>query len=178
MSTPFTTILPQQKRAGRRWIVAVVGLLILQMGLTLYGVGYAIRGGKSAAVEDDYYNKALHWDDHEALVRASAALGWKAQVTVGDAATTEGDHALMIQLNDATGKALEGAQINVAYFHHAAPLDLQQVTLKATGGGMYAASAPLKREGIWEFRITIHRPQDCGCGTDTFIQTTEQDLFE
>ena len=165
-----------ESRARRRWVGIILGLLSLQFALTGLGVSYALRGGKSAIVEEDYYAKALHWDDHAALLRASRELAWTADLSVGGAVTSSGRRALMVQLRDAAGRPVDGARTEVAYFHLARPLDLHQAELTSTGGGLYAGSVPLDRPGIWEYRLTVRRAGDDGQKEDVFIQTQRQEL--
>jgi len=168
-----------ERRAMWRWTGVIVGLLLMQIVLCMVGVSAALRG-KGVAVEADYYNKALHWDDQAALARDSSELGWKTDLSVGDAATTAGERALMLKLVDKAGVPVEGATVAVAFFHHARPLELHQAELKATGGGVYASSVALDRRGIWEFKVTIHR---AGSGAsagkdDIYVATLQQDLLE
>ena len=60
----------RERRAMWRWTSLIVGFLMLEFVLCGVGVTAALRG--RPVVESDYYNKALHWDDHVALLRASA----------------------------------------------------------------------------------------------------------
>lgn len=186
--TPVRPLIPDvrvERSAMRKWTVLIVGLLLLQVVFGGVTVALAMRG--RGTVEQDYYNKALHWDDHEAMVQASARLGWKADITVGSAVTSQGQRALILKLTDKDGAPVEHAQVQVAFFHRAHPMDLRQAELKATGaegGGTYAGSVPLDQAGIWEFRLTVHRPAATGttpekAGADEmFIATLQRDLLE
>ena len=175
-ATNLTTI-PGASGPGRRysrkpalfWGMFIVGLLSLEIALCAWGI-YCATVGTQTVVEADYYNKALHWDDHLALQRASIELGWNAQLEIGDTRTTSGDRALTLHLLDRDGKPIETAQIDVGYFHHARPMELRTATLNASGAGLYIASLPLERHGIWEFRITAVRRMD------RFIQVIQRDL--
>jgi nitrogen fixation protein FixH len=183
-----------ERRAMWRWTGVIVGLLLLQLALCAVGIAAALRG-KGVAVEADYYNKALHWDDQAALIRASAELGWKTDLSVGSTATTTGQRALLLKLTDKAGAPLDNAAVAVTFFHHARPMELHQAELKATGGGLYASSVPLDRRGIWEFRLTIRRVvptpssanpadgRDLPTGVSApleqvFVATLQQDLLE
>ena len=168
----------REKRARRVWTSVIVGFLLLEVGLCAAGVTAALHG--KPVVEHDYYNKALHWDDQEALVQASAALGWKADLSVGADATSNGERALMLRLTNRDSTAIQDAKVSIAFFHHAHPLELTQTELGAVGGGVYAASVPLNRAGVWEFRLTIHRAaKAAGSAKDEhFVATIERDLLE
>jgi hypothetical protein len=173
LSSPPPLVDPRvARRAVLTWSSIIVGLLLLQVGLCAVGVIAATRS-KAVAVEADYYNKALHWDQEKALLRASQELGWGVTLTIGDVATTNGSRALMLKLADPQGKPIEDATVEVAYFHHARPGELRRASLAGMGeggGGLYASSVPLDRAGKWEFRLTIHR------GGQAFIETLQQDL--
>ena len=52
----------QSRRAALLWTTIIVGLLSLQISLCVWGM-YCATSGKPVAIEEDYYNKALHWDD-------------------------------------------------------------------------------------------------------------------
>jgi hypothetical protein len=52
----------QARRAAILWTSIILGLLLTQIGLCAWGV-YCATKGKPVAVEEDYYNKAVHWDD-------------------------------------------------------------------------------------------------------------------
>jgi len=165
-----------ERRAMWRWTSIIVGMLLLQVVLCAIGVTAALRG-KGVMVEADYYNKALHWDDQAALVRASNELGWKTELSVGATATTGGDRALLLRLVDKAGAPIENAMVSVAFFHHARPLELRQAELKSAGGGLYVSSVPLDRKGIWEFRLTIHRVVT-GAKDEMYVATLQRDLLE
>jgi hypothetical protein len=64
-----------QRRAGRRWVAIIFGLLALQVGMTSVGIAIAVR--HAPPIESDYYNKALRWDERkqaEDAVRAAEPL--------------------------------------------------------------------------------------------------------
>ncbi|MEI8195177.1 MAG: FixH family protein [Phycisphaerae bacterium] len=169
---------------GRWWIfpLIVVGLLLFQIGMSLAGV-YLAERSPAAMVEADYYNKAMHWDDYEARVRASAALGWQATFTIlppaggsTGIAALKGERLVEITLTDKLGRPLRGATIAGKYFHHAHPRDGLDIQLKEdptrpeAGGGIYTAQTPLRRIGTWEFRLLIKR------GPDEFILTRQLEV--
>jgi nitrogen fixation protein FixH len=158
--TTVVIISPQQQarkehRAMLLWTCVVVGLLTLGIGTSIGGAFLALRS--KPMIEDSYYNRALHWDDHAALVQASRELGWKTQLTVGEAVTSTGEKGLILYVTDRTGAPLDHATVTIAYFHRAHPLEMRQTELKFIEGGIYAASTPLAHAGIWEFRLTIKR---------------------
>jgi nitrogen fixation protein FixH len=155
------------KPVGRWWIfpVIIVGLLFTQIVLSLVGVYLAVSS-RSAAVELDYYNRALHWDDYEKQVRAGEALGWRVVWAIhppGDAnAAVQGVRRVELTLSDRDGRPLRGVQLDGTYFHHAAALEGREIHLAEDSGrpGVYFADAPLRRVGTWEFRLKARRGPD------------------
>ena len=58
------TPVAKSRRPMLFWTSLIVGLLLMQIGLSSWGMYCATHG--KAPIEDDYYNKALHWDaDHK-----------------------------------------------------------------------------------------------------------------
>ena len=161
------------RRLGRVWIwpAIVVGLLVLQIGLSLAGVFLATRG-QSFAVEDDYYNKALHWDDFAALERRSAALGWKAELVIGDVVTALGRRSVLLHLQDRNGRDIGDATVRIICFHHAMANDFQDVMLHAARPGVYVADVPLQRAGTWEFRLSVTQ------GREQFVEKIQREVPE
>jgi len=167
----------RERRAMIRWTLAITGMLVFGILLSVGGAVIAVHG--MPMVEEDYYNKAIHWDDQLDKARASAALGWSADISVGHDATTTGERALILRLTDKSGAPIEAATVNVAFFHRADPLNLHQAQLVSTGNGIYAASVPLNRAGIWEFRLSASRPAALNPSKENFfVATLQKDLLE
>jgi nitrogen fixation protein FixH len=141
------------KRAAVVWGSVIVGLLVLQLVLGAIGVTMALRG-KSAAVESDYYEKALHWDDQKAAGAASAKLGWTVKLSVGEIAL-EGGRAVTVMVMDKEGVLVKDAQVRVGYFHHALPKETREAELAAGAGGIYRGVLPVGRPGLWELRLKV-----------------------
>ncbi len=68
--------------SGRIWVVAVVGLLLLNMCVCAVTVVAATSNPVASAVEPDYYQKAVDWDRSRAEWPDPAKLGWS--VTIVD----------------------------------------------------------------------------------------------
>jgi len=175
--TPLTPAAPAAVAADKKprispalfWGGMIIGLLAVQFGLSGWGIYCALKGRQNV-VEADYYNKALHWDEHLAMQQASNALGWKTQLQVGDAVTTDGQRALIFNINDSAAAPVKEAHVDVTFFHHARPLELRSATLTMVEPGKYAASVPLETRGIWEFRLTVKH------GADTFIESIQTEV--
>ncbi len=138
---------------GKRWAWIVVGLLGVQMA----GVVMMMRIAKDDAgfaVEPDYYEKAVRWDE-TARARASAErLGWGAEATLGPVIGRGGERELRVVVN-AAGTGLTGATVRAEVFPHARSGQRSRVELVELEGGEYAARVAAVRGGLWEVRLEV-----------------------
>lgn len=150
-----------RKPIVRRWPVILGSLLLLQAGGV---IGMVVVSGRdpSFAIEPDYYEKALAWDQTSRQREHSASLGWSIDLAPPGASGT-----LVLTLRDRLGRPLEGAAVTLETYHHARASDRATTKLPPAGDGRYAAPVPLQRAGLWEARITIVR------GPDTFTATRQ-----
>src|SRR5262249_47501333 len=151
-----------KKSRGWLFIGLVIGLLGLQVVLCGAGI-YVANSSKSFAVESDYYSKALHWDDEQAAMKASAALGWEAGLSFGTALDARGAREVVLNGTGRGGAGVEGATVEVLCFHHARATEVQKATMKDLGAGHYGASLPVAKRGTWEFRLSVGR------GSERFV---------
>jgi hypothetical protein len=152
--------------ASRRWPLIVIGLLVVQaLGMAVM-VTIAVAD-PSAAVEPDYYEKAVAWDSAAAAQAAAAKLGWKAQVSAGP--LSGADRELHIALVGGDGNGIDEARVHVEMFHQARSGDRLQADLRGMGAGGYVTRLPILRPGLWEVRVAIRRGGDVA----TIVQTLE-----
>jgi len=59
-----------ERRARRRWVAIILGLLVSQIGLTAVGIGAALHN--QPKVVENYYDKAVHWDELHGRTRSAA----------------------------------------------------------------------------------------------------------
>lgn len=158
------------KRRGWYWPWLLVGLLGALCGINLAMV-YIATSDPSFAVEDDYYGKALRWDQSMAQTRANEALGWHATLDVGRLAP--GGTDLSVALTDRDGRPLDGASITVDAFHNARAGHVLSASFAATATpGTLAARLPMRRPGLWEFRLRVTR------GGDVYTRVVQKDVIE
>lgn len=150
------------KRAWR-WPLMVVGLIGGNM--TLVGVTvYFATNDPSAAVEPDYYRKAVAWDDKARERSESERLGWSIDVRL------RGGEQVEFTINDRDGRPVSGAVLGGLAFAEARAS--QRIPLVASEGdaGRYIASVKFSRAGLWRFEIEATR------GTERFIATSQVEL--
>jgi nitrogen fixation protein FixH len=126
-------------------------------------------GDPSFAVEPDYYQKALRWDETMAQEARNEDLGWSVAVTFERAARA-GEVKLAARVNDRAGRAIEGARVGVEAFHSARARHVLRATLSPEATGGYSAMLRLDRPGVWELRLRVER------GDQVFTKTLVQEL--
>lgn len=143
------------------------GLLIAMLGgqmLLMLVMVYKATTDRSFAVEPDYYQKALNWDEGAARRRASAALGWTAQVSVAETADIYKNRDVTCVLADKSGSPISDASVSMIAFSHARGSERLTLEFQALGSGQYTSRTRIARPGLWEFRIAAQR------GTDTLLK--------
>lgn len=160
--------IPNGQRAARRWIAFVSALFLLQVGAVVTMIWIA-TSDRSFALEPDYYQKAMHWDDISRQQRESAKLGWSLKFDVGSR-DEDGKRLVFVVVSDRNGQPIDGASATAEWFHHARARERHTTLFSPQPGGALAASLPFVRSGLYEFRFTVSR------GDETFVTTLQRDI--
>jgi nitrogen fixation protein FixH len=155
------------KRSARMWPIAIVAVLgstvVANVALLV-----ATRGD-GAAVEPDYYGKALRWDETLAARAASDALGWRADATL-EGLDRDGRALVRVRITDRGGVPVRDARVRVTAIHNLDPLHPVTGALAPAPSGRYATRLPLGRLGWWELRLEADR------GDQRFVADLRADL--
>jgi len=144
---------------GSLWPWIIAGALAIHVVASLVVV-FVATSNPSYAVEEDYYQKALHWNDKRAQDRTNEELGWILNLIVRPAATPGEQPTLEVHLADAGGEPVDGAVVAVETFHNAHANDILRASLDAVGEGVYRTTLPMRHNGRWEMRFTVDRGQE------------------
>jgi nitrogen fixation protein FixH len=147
------------------WPTVIIAALVIHVVVSL-GTVWLATSNPSYAVEEDYYQKGLQWDAKRAQDRRNAELGWAVGIAVRPTAVGQ-PTVLEISLTGADGTPVEAARVSVETFHNARANDILRAVLDEVPGGRYEAGLPMRRSGVWQFRITAVRGND----TFTFTET-------
>jgi hypothetical protein len=139
-----------------RWPLAIVVALVLHVVVSLATV-FVATSNPSYAVEEDYYEKALHWDEKRAQDRRNIELGWRIEIEVEPPDSAGSPAALEAILTGADEGPIDGATVAVEAFHNARAGNILRATLAGRGAGRYAAELPMRWAGVWEFRFVAER---------------------
>ncbi len=152
---------------GRHCPVVIIAFVVGGAGVNLALMLVATRDA-SFAVEADYYQKALRWDQTMAQEAENTALGWSVAMTL-DRSRPDGTRVRAL-VADREGQPVEGARVGIEAFHSARASRVIIATLEAEPSGGYSATLPLERPGLWEMRVRVER------GEQVFTHTLEQIL--
>src|SRR5512139_3865953 len=145
-------------KRGTAWPIAVAGILGLTVGANIWLIRVA-TSDPSFAVEENYYQRGVHWDDELAQRARNAALGWTLNASVSPIESGRGAD-LRVALSDSVVAPISGASIVVRALHVARAGQPVEVTLAPGAPGEYEARVPIERAGLWELRIDVHRGAD------------------
>lgn len=145
-------------KRGWQWPLLITLALGFTVGVNFVLLFAAGSDPNGSVVEEDYYRKAVEWDRTMARRAASAALGWRASATLS---SLQADlRELQLQLRDASGASIDGADVSVTLIHNREAATPVSVALASTPDGSYAARAALAHAGQWEARIVARRGND------------------
>lgn len=158
------------KDSGKSWWMWVpVGLLVA----STVGVGslamIAIRD-PNFALESNYYDRALHWDQIQAQAADNQRLGYRIEVAPRITADAHGNATLSVRVVDASGTATNGAMVRGTAFPNAFAGDVRVLDLQPSGPGTYSAPLTTPHLGLWEFRLVVKS------GSDQITSTLRSDV--
>jgi len=134
---------------GIRWPLLVVGILLTSLVVCALTV-LASLSDRSYAVESNYYEQAVRWDESARERDASALLGWTSEATLR---TDTGVGDLTLALFDQDHAPLAGATVEAEVFHHARRKEAVILTLNENDGGRYTGIVTPAPDGVWSVRV-------------------------
>jgi nitrogen fixation protein FixH len=135
----------------KRWVVAIVGLLAVNVIATIILATVANNGGTQ--VIPGYYDRAVHYDDAIAQAAHARALGW--QVT-----TTANAGVLEVDVRDAKGTPVTDAHVSLTGYARAHASHTIAVELASSGQGRYLSATGATGTGWHDFALVIARGSD------------------
>lgn len=147
--------MPNANWRARAWPIAIVAILLAGLASN---VGFVVLASSdpAAAVEPDYYQKALAWDGEMAQQERNIALGWSAHAALMLNAGGQPGR-LELTVADRSGRPLSGATVTALVMHNARASAAQHVALHEDAAGRYSAKLAADRPGVWEIRLSVER---------------------
>lgn len=146
-------------RRGLHWPLLVAIVFLSNIGLAAWVIVRA-NSDPSFAVESDYYEKALHWNDVIDQRERNAALGWSVTVEGQPRLDAAGRCDLSLRVVDRDGAPISGATVAMEAIPIARAHDLRTLALDEVSPGSYAARIEHARFGHWQLRVRVERGSD------------------
>lgn len=143
------------------WPSFIVFLLMVGIG-GAFAALIAARSDGGVQIVDDYYQKAVNWDETMSQQSESAALQWKVEIDVFPPETTSPLRPVEIKFLDHTGNPIPYLKGTVRIYRPQVLQPLAEIPLSEIDGrpGTYRQLLPLSGEGIWDFEI--HAESEAG----------------
>lgn len=135
------------------WPVLIVALLGLNIAVVAVTV-IAATSDPSVAVEPDYYQKALTWDEERGERRDPTEDGLEVAVQLQPSPDRLTRGQVVVAVTNQSER-VEHAQIDAEVFHYARSGERQSLKLDELQPGVYVAAADLRRNGNWEVRLRM-----------------------
>jgi nitrogen fixation protein FixH len=156
----------------RRHAIGMQLFVACLIGACLIGTGsliIAALGDRSFAVEPNYYQKSLGWNDIAAQRSKNKTLGWNVRVSCSASSSGAAHVPILVTITDSAGTPLAGASVTGEAFPNARASARTQLDFNpAQLAGQFAATVPVVVPGSIHLRLRVTR------GTDQF--TTELDF--
>jgi hypothetical protein len=153
---PETTTMTNATRSLNLWPWVPV-LLLGSMLVGLGGMAYLAINDPGFALEPNYYDKAVHWDQSQAEAAASRALGLQVTFSKPLELSKSGALELELSIRDRDGASFSGARVELEAFANAHASRIESVLLRETAPGVYSAEIARGSRGLWELRIAVRR---------------------
>lgn len=145
--------------SGQFWALLPV-LLLGSMVLGLGAIVVLYVNDPSLALEEDYYKKAVGWDQRQALERSNRALGYKLRVEAKPLLRGARAFELQVEPRDRADVPLTQAVVQVEAFPNAQASRIFRGTLRPSGNGQFVVNIPGVRTGLWEFRVALENGKE------------------
>ena len=142
-------------KKGSLWPWVIGAALAVHVVTSLVVVAIATSDA-SYGVEEDYYQKAVNWDQKKAQDRINEDLGWTLDFEVAPPEKPGEQPTLEVRLSNASGDPLTGAAVALETFHKARSDEIIRIALDGSEEpGFYTAPPAMRRNGLWELRFTV-----------------------
>lgn len=154
-------------RSGKWWPLALAAVLGVTVAANVFLL-YAANDRNAAAVEPDYYRKAVAWDSTAAQAARSAGLGWRIDAAILPL-DARGAGVVQVRIADPDGAPVAGARVTCTAIHNLDAGRRPQAATVLDADGAGTLTLPLRRAGLWELRFMATR------GAERFTASLRRD---
>ena len=167
--SPATSGKPARPARYLFWPIFLTSLISIHVVSVVVMVIVATRDD-SFALEPDWYQKGLHYEQTALQQRENSRLGWSVQLDVSRPLKDTNQRVVTCTIFDQSGKAVEKATVDLVAFAHLHANNRVPAVLLPQDGGSYQGSMAFEDAGMWEFRVVITR------GTETFTHIVTREI--
>ena len=158
-------------KKGFLWPAVIVSALAIHVVVSLVVV-FIATSDPSYAVEEDYYQKAINWDEKRAQDRTNENLDWNLEFSVSPPEQPGEQPKVELTLENQLGLPLTGAAVSIETFYNSLSGDILRAHFPATDeSGRSEITLPMKHNGRWELRFTAQH------NGETFTHSEIRHLF-
>ncbi len=142
-----------EKSSLLMWTALILMFFVIQAMLWTFAISFTLRD-PSHTVVPGYDEQALNWDIVKKQRDASELLGWKADFEIDSTGDIHGNRTVTIGLEGRDVKPIENAILLVEAFHVGRAAEVQHLSMKPVGPGVYSATMQVRNSGQWRFSGT------------------------
>jgi nitrogen fixation protein FixH len=167
--TPAVTTKPAGPSRHLFWPIFLSSLIGIHIVSVIVMVVVATRDS-SFAVEPDWYQKGLHYEQTAQQQHENSRLGWSVRLDVSRPLTGTNQRNVSCTVLDRAGKPVENATVDLVAFAHLHGSNRTSSVMLPHDGGTYMTTFAFQDPGVWEFRLAITR------GRETFTQIVKREI--
>lgn len=140
------------------WPAFIIALFAAGV-LSTVSMLWIARSDGGAQVIEDYYARAVAWDDTAERRAASAALGWTTTIEIGPLDGADLMRVVVVVVRDSLGGPVEGLTGTVQAFRPQYASVRAEAALVPDPGrpGTYRLRMPLHEQGLWDLHLEARR---------------------
>ena len=132
--------------------------------VTSFAIIFAVNGffiytavsGFDGLVEDNYYEKGLHYND---ALQQEKRLGWKIELSFTDDLKTAAPNKAKVVIFDPKGEPVSGVRVGIALSRPATSKFDSKFELVPSGCA-YHGSVSIPVSGLWDMKVTAEKGTD------------------
>lgn len=141
-------------KPNSRWALVPVGLLVCSViGLSWMAI-VAVRD-PNFALERNYYQKAIDWDQTQAQAADNQRLGYRFSLPPAVRFDKLGRASVSVRIVDRAGHPVSGARLVAEAFPNAYSDRIVQLSFREDEPGNYSAPVSEGCAGLWELRLSM-----------------------
>jgi hypothetical protein len=151
--------LSKPKKWSGRWALAPV-VLLATSSFGVGGMAIVAIVDPNFALEPDYYQKAIHWDQVQIQAANNQRLGYTFSAPAVIVLDHRGQASFELRVTGHDGHSVTGARLTATGFANAYSEEASDLQFSELTPGVYSAPIRARHAGLWELRISMDSGAD------------------